>query len=61
MMVATGKQKLAVVRELQPEDHALIESLGGTEHILKQFEEKVGANNHSPPRALADGVFSSQP
>ena len=38
-MDATGKQKLAVVSKLTPSDHELIESLGDTEFILKQFKE----------------------
>ena len=38
-MDATRKQKLAVVSKLTPSDHELIESLGGTEFILKQFKE----------------------
>ena len=33
------KQKLAVRREPSPSDLELIESLGGTEQILKEFEE----------------------
>ena len=38
-MVATKKPKTAVASELLPEDYEMIERLGGTEHILKQFKE----------------------
>ena len=38
-MVVVGEPGKAVVSELLPSDHELIESLGGTEVIRKQLEE----------------------
>ena len=38
-MVVIGEPGKAVVSELLPSDHELIESLGGTEVILGQFKE----------------------
>ena len=38
-MVVIGEPKKAVVSELLPSDHELIESLGGTEFLLKQLAE----------------------
>ena len=38
-MVVIGEPGKAVVSELLPSDHELIESLGGTEFLLKQLAE----------------------
>ncbi len=58
-MVVIGEPGKAVVSELLPSDHELIESLGGTEVILRQFKEH--RERRQRLAAMAPGLTEKYP